>query len=201
MAPLSSKAPNPKQWFSLSSLIRSPGMGRVKNPGSAWAKRRLRAATEPTPADLWVVLKAGRVPTAGTAESKERLQGFEGRHWDLPRRSVSSRAGTASQFPSHDFSHQGKAHSWGRQAPQISEAAQAGTWPRAKQACDRKPVQVPVLPEVGELGTLFSDVFRSTHRVGCSGPWDAMCLMSVRLCGQAPASPTPAVCGMQCTSC
>lgn len=75
----------------------------------------------------------------------------------------------ASQFPSHDFSHQGKAHSWGRQAPQISEAAQAGTWPRAKQACDREPVQVPVLPEVGELGTLFSDIFRSTHRVGCSG--------------------------------
>lgn len=97
----------------------------------------------------------------------------------------------ASQFPSHDFSHQGKAHSWGRQAPQISEAAQAGTWPRAEQACDREPIQVPVLPEVGESGTLFSDIFRSTHRVGCSGPWDAMCLMSVRLCGQAPASPTP----------
>ena len=64
--------------------------GSSEEPRECLGKKKTKSSHNPAPADLWVVLKAGRVPTEGDS----RVQGaIAGRHWDLPRRLLSSRAG------------------------------------------------------------------------------------------------------------
>lgn len=93
---------------------------------------------------------------------------------------------------------QGEVHARGCGAPQISAAARPGTWPRADQAQDRKPFQVPG-PAQGreeELGTLFFDILRRTRRVSCSGDLGRWLSMSVR-CKAKSRHSDSSLCGMQ----
>lgn len=162
----------------------------MKNPGAVWAKRRLTATTEPTPADLGGGgAEGGRVQGAVAGFWRETLGPlqeicfFQNRHGPHSFHSVTSV--TKAKLTPGAVVH-------------LKFQRQLGLGPGPELT---KPVtgsfsKFQVLPKVGELGTLFFDILRSLHRAGCSGPWGVS-----DGCGASPASPTPTVRGMQCTPC
>ena len=74
-----------------------------------------------TPADPGGGAEGQQSPHRKTSvEAKERVQGSGGRHPGFSKRFVSSRADTGLSFHFGTWANQGKAHSHGCWAPQIS---------------------------------------------------------------------------------